>query len=384
MKDKNGEPVSGSPCDKFARGKTGLCAAHSALVTDRQVLGGSVIGSAIAPGLAPGLFRGLVAGAGQSRPSGLATTSTTAETAATGGSRPVGSVSAEMRSGASETPDASSSDAPSNSARAPIGIWVQRGSALSRSSMSQGFSGSMDTTNPSMVSDASGTVHGPYRGGILGTSQGGNQLGDGRNLNASGNPGVGGLADSTAELDLNPRAPETTMQPTPSSLPFHQPLIPPQVLVPLSMQKDIHLSNKSRNGRPPRPQLSDADEGVFNMGLLSLPEGRVHGGGLMPSLSGSRVHGGKLTPAVPEGRVHGGGVMDNVGDDSRHRVDAFNFRMDSSRTPTYNMRYPVHGHSIPGSCASDNGLLRPDLSLERNNSLGIDVGQFLATGVDLN
>lgn len=104
----------------------------------------------------------------------------------------------------------------------------------------------------------------------------------------------------------------------------------------------------------------------------------------MPSLSGSRVHGGKLTPAVPEGRVHGGGVMDNVGDDSRHRVDAFNFRMDSSRTPTYNMRYPVHGHSIPGSCASDNGLLRPDLSLERNNSLGIDVGQFLATGVDLN
>lgn len=387
VRDKNKEPVSGAPCDKFARGKTGLCAAHSALVTDRQVHGGSAVGSTVTPGLAPGLFRGLVTGAGQSRPSGMATTSTTAETTATGGSAPLRSMSGEMRSGATESPAVTGSDAPSHTGRAPIGIWAQRGSALSRSSMSQGFSTSVDNTNPSMVSDTSGTVHGPYRGGFLSASLGGNRS----NFNASTTTGVGSLAESTAGLDLNPVATDTSpLQPTPSSLPFHQPFIPPQVLVPLSMQKDMHGSfNKSKNGRPPRPQLSDSDEGMFNIGLLSLPEGRVHGGGLMPSLSESRVHEGRLMSAIPEGRVHGGAVMallnkDTSGGDSQNRVDAFNFGMDSSRTPAHGLRYPVHGHSIPGSCAVDNGLPRPDLSLERNNSLGIDVGQFLATGVDLN
>lgn len=156
-----------------------------------------------------------------------------------------------------------------------------------------------------------------------------------------------------------------------------------QVLVPLSMQKDM---NKSKNGRPPRPQLSDADEGVYNTGMLSLPEGRVHGGGLMSSVSENRVHGGRMMSVLPEGRVHGGGVMALLNKDPTGGSDPrtqFSFGM---ATPTHNMRFPAHGHhhSLPGTCAVDNGLLRSDLSLERNNSLGIDVGQFLATGVDLN
>jgi len=106
VRDKNGEQVSAAPCDKFARGKTGLCAAHSALVSDRQVHGGSAVGSAITPGLAPGLFRGLVSGAGQSRPSTLTTTTASmgAETAVIGINRPGGSVSVEMRSGGTDSP----------------------------------------------------------------------------------------------------------------------------------------------------------------------------------------------------------------------------------------------------------------------------------------
>lgn len=155
------------------------------------------------------------------------------------------------------------------------------------------------------------------------------------------------------------------------------------------MQKDMPGSdNKSKNGRPPRPQLSDADEGVHNStGMLSLPEGRVHGGGMMPSES--RVHGGRIMSVmVPdEGRVHGGGVMALLNKDhpSESR-NQFNFGMETPSS--HAMRYPSHGHhhqhSLPGTCAVDNGLLRPELSLERSNSLGIDVGQFLATRVDLN
>ncbi|XP_062180555.1 uncharacterized protein LOC133884957 [Phragmites australis] len=39
--------VGGSPCDKFARSKTGLCAAHSALIEDHCVHGGGSLGPAI-------------------------------------------------------------------------------------------------------------------------------------------------------------------------------------------------------------------------------------------------------------------------------------------------------------------------------------------------
>lgn len=39
--------VGGQQCDRFARGKTGLCAAHSALLQDRRVHGGGTVGAAI-------------------------------------------------------------------------------------------------------------------------------------------------------------------------------------------------------------------------------------------------------------------------------------------------------------------------------------------------
>lgn len=374
LRDKHGEQVSLAPCDKFARGKTGLCAAHSALVTDRQVHGGSAVGSAVTPGLAPGLFRGLVTGASQSRPTTTATSSDRTETTATTATttaltRPVASVSVEMRSSATDPPVISGMDR-------PAGMWAQRDRPLS--SMSQGFSASMETTNVSVASDTvGGTVHGPYYRGSDITPR--------MNFTLPKTPGVGSLADSTAVLDLNPR----TSQPETSASPFHQPYIPPQVLVPLSMQKDM----SKKNGRPPRPQLSDADEGVqhqhsnsHNNMLSSLPEGRVHG-----SYPESRVHGGAsvmsvMLPPDPEGRVRGGSVMALLNkNDATIRNNPFNFGLahPAAASSHHNLRYPT-SHHHHGTCAVDNGMLRSDLSLERNNSLGIDVGQFLAHGVDLN
>jgi hypothetical protein len=87
----NGTTGSTTVCDKFARGKTGLCVAHSALVQDMRVHGGSVTAGPFTPGLAPGLFRGLVSGSGQSRLGTNTSFSSGVTTAVASGSRPAGS-----------------------------------------------------------------------------------------------------------------------------------------------------------------------------------------------------------------------------------------------------------------------------------------------------
>ncbi|MCO5559367.1 hypothetical protein L7F22_012966 [Adiantum nelumboides] len=61
VKDKTGDLFKG-PCERFARGKLGLCAAHSALVQDRRVHGAGTIGNTLSSGIGPGLFRGIVEG----------------------------------------------------------------------------------------------------------------------------------------------------------------------------------------------------------------------------------------------------------------------------------------------------------------------------------
>ncbi|KAH6555338.1 hypothetical protein KP509_1Z264000 [Ceratopteris richardii] len=60
--DNTDELLKG-PCERFARGKIGLCAAHTALVQDQRVHGVGTLGSALPAGIGPGLFRGLVTGA---------------------------------------------------------------------------------------------------------------------------------------------------------------------------------------------------------------------------------------------------------------------------------------------------------------------------------
>jgi len=87
----NGTTGSTTLCDKFARGKSGLCVAHSALVQDMRVHGGSVTAGPFTPGLAPGLFRGLVSGSGQSRLGTNTSFSSGVTTAVASGSRPAGS-----------------------------------------------------------------------------------------------------------------------------------------------------------------------------------------------------------------------------------------------------------------------------------------------------
>lgn len=144
-------------------------------------------------------------------------------------------------------------DRPLNAVREPIEIWSRRG-GLSESSMSmssQGYSPSMESTNPSMNSGASGSmhggsVHGPYHGGLLGIAHGGNANGDKNNFNFSKAPGVDGIAVSTAGLDLSASVTMTTSpQQLPSTtLPFHQPLLPPQVSIICSLSA---RSNKQKS-----------------------------------------------------------------------------------------------------------------------------------------
>jgi hypothetical protein len=102
--------------------------------------------------------------------------------------------------------------------------------------MNSGASGSMH----------GGSVHGPYHGGLLGIAHGGNANGDKNNFNFSKAPGVDGIAVSTAGLDLSASVTMTTSpQQLPSTtLPFHQPLLPPQVSIICSLSA---RSNKQKS-----------------------------------------------------------------------------------------------------------------------------------------
>lgn len=76
-------------------------------------------------------------------------------------------------------------------------------------------------------------------------------------------------------------------QPVGAGLAFHRALLPPQVLVPLSMQKGEFFASH-RKGSVQHTSTSNAcDDAIFNMSSLSLPEQRVHGGSIMALLSGS-------------------------------------------------------------------------------------------------
>ncbi len=134
-----------------------------------------------------------------------------------------------------------------------------------------------------------------------------------------------------------------------------------QVLVPLSMQR--------RDGRPPRPPNPTSDERVFKASMLS--EERVRGGSLMEG----RVRGGGLITLPSEAHNNGGGGGAQVA------LGAGIIEHMRSRQLT---SAEMEGQSAAGA-AADSNMLRADLtSSDWNGSLGIDVGQFLATSVNFN
>ncbi len=131
------------------------------------------------------------------------------------------------------------------------------------------------------------------------------------------------------------------------------------MLVPLSMQR--------RDGRPPRPPNPTSDERVFKASMSS--EERVRGGSLMEG----RVRGGGFITLLSEAPNNGGGAQVALGTGIIEHM--------RSRQPT---SAEMESQSAAGAPA-DSNMLHADLtSPDWNGSLGIDVGQFLATSVNFN
>jgi len=143
-------------------------------------------------------------------------------------------------------------------------------------------------------------------------------------------------------------------------LSFQQPLIPPQVLVPVSMQKETPTC-------PTYKQLNSiTGEGVFNMSSLSLPEGRVHGGSLKSLFLRRGHHPSSQTESAGTFTL---GMSSSLSIEMRQPTLITQEGLDATYTED-NGRIPQFGHS---------GLEKTDL----NCSLSVD-GNVLTSGVDLN
>eukprot|EP01018_Ginkgo_biloba_P037803 Gb_27707 [translate_table: standard] len=293
---KNGE-ILHRPCDRFARGKTGLCAAHSALVQEQRFHGGNTLG----PGIGPSLFCGLV--------------------------------SASVPNADS---DSSQASALSSDNLPQIGNAVELESFGRRSSESlnviKPYSAVMCNAEQNMAKDVNDvdmgsteekkdgeevklTPHGrsemqpkinhlvkwnlyPFNGGqvmatLSSVNDGNVDVNKGYHgywsafvhpnnhpvINDNVTPGgvvVGrpvGKQGAFAGLPINQG---TNHSQVPGPL-VRQVLIPPQVLVPLPMKK--------RGLTTSQVEKQDGGSGCSGGRSLSLPEGRVHGGSLMTMLS---------------------------------------------------------------------------------------------------
>ncbi|GLJ44830.1 hypothetical protein SUGI_0943060 [Cryptomeria japonica] len=274
VQGKSGEIVQG-PCDRFARGKTGLCAAHSALVQDGRVHGAGTL----APGIGPGLFRG------------LASASTLKGFNASCPNPPANlSLPQFGRNVRSEFFVNSASESPNSigaSSAATFNLEQNRNNAVNDVDMVEFREKNMDGledklplssigsderhTNTLGVEDKGYPAFWAFSQPFLPTVDG------------NGNVSLGGsvIGRRVGGHYVGPSAPVVGLHAelgSGSSLPrlgrgVHQPLLPPQVLVPLSMKNTLQMEKQS------------SSSGISENNSLSLPEGRVHGGGLMAMLS---------------------------------------------------------------------------------------------------
>lgn len=302
-----------TPCERFARGKTGLCATHSALVQDTRVHAGSVIG----PGLSPGLFRGLVSGSssGQARADASGSTSALTTSAHEGASVSRDSETRDLNESSKEA--GSSDDDDDNDDMQGIesgraGGWMSSGSGgASESVLESGL-----------------TVGGPSHNHVV---RSGFVLSHGLM-----NGGAGAVPPSAAPM-ASPPLPQQQFQGS---------LLPPQVLVPPSMQQ-LGPANASRSYGSKFTEVLTSrtpEDGAFNMSSLSLPEGRVHGGGLMQMLARDLRLGNQ--------------IMEGTG-----------LQLSTSNYTTYPNTH-LSAFQATGSGTAEGG---------QSNSPGVDVGHFLAT-----
>jgi len=359
----NGTTGSTTLCDKFARGKTGLCVAHSALVQDMRVHGGSVTAGPFTPGLAPGLFRGLVSGSGQSRLGTNTSFSSGVTTAVASGSRPAGSGSdLDMSSGLVGMSHVSSASDESGrqfarestpATAASVEIWTKNGSgdSVKKSSYESGDNNSNSGHLNVSFKNPSSPSHSPFG------SNNNTQMA----TTSTSMMGLGNFGIPTTGHNLD--SPSRSQRASSSSaglLSFQQPLIPPQVLVPVSMQKETPTC-------PTYKQLNSiTGEGVFNMSSLSLPEGRVHGGSLKSLFLRRGHHPSSQTESAGTFTL---GMSSSLSIEMRQPTLITQEGLDATYTED-NGRIPQFGHS---------GLEKTDL----NCSLSVD-GNVLTSGVDLN
>lgn len=293
LRDKMGDLLKG-PCDKFARGKIGLCAAHSALVLDRRVHGAGVIGNALPAGIGPGLFHGLVSMHKEQNCQSMKRTANGSDDNEDQGSDCGPSVS--LMQACTNCEESVSMEDPVCQARGGMPqILLQPTSSNMHSSdvENQHFIKINEGVLPSNYYKTSnfwpgftnkhvmaGKLYLPESGYLQGASE------------------TSGLRKQISE--------ECSV--------FHRPLIPPQVLVPLSMQKRDSLASH-RKERSEHPGSSNAGgDDIFNMSSLSLPDERVHGVNMynMSSLPvpGGRVHGGSILTLLSKEAVNRGSAVE--------------------------------------------------------------------------
>ncbi|KAJ7565490.1 hypothetical protein O6H91_02G063100 [Diphasiastrum complanatum] len=265
----NGE-LSRTACDRFARGRLGLCAAHGALLQDQRVNGKTVGASSFGPGLTPGLFRGLVSGSVQNTVSkgtplsstvGLSTHDNshvfTNDKNSAGTERLEGLDSGEMWK-RSNSMIIGSTVATARPVEASQGLGISLGGESVQNKVPGGS-----------FLDPSGSVHGDekYLPGLGSPLQFAFEWATAPRSSSLGRCGSSSNAPEIIAINIVPSASVSILQS------FHQSLIPPQVLVPQSMKQSVHSSSN----------LFEGDSG--GVGSSFMPEGRVHGGGLLAMLA---------------------------------------------------------------------------------------------------
>lgn len=270
VQGKNGETLPG-PCDRFARGKTGLCAAHSASVQDWRIHGGDTL----CPGIGPGLFHGLASTSGTKSQD-----TSTPNTPSSINLPPFG------RSSRSELFLNSASES-TISSPAALNIGHNLNNDVNEVDMvecrekkkdsSEGKSQLPTVAFDEMHVDTMGVGNKGYPAywpptthQYLNTINLGGPVA-GRSM--LGHPIEQHVPVSGLHADLG-----TSNFPQGSGPAVLQPRLPPQVLVPSFM----------KNSDQPTPLQMEKRSGVYGSGEcnpISLPEGRVHGGGLMAMLT---------------------------------------------------------------------------------------------------
>eukprot|EP00249_Psilotum_nudum_P020259 c27626_g1_i1 orf=268-3072(-) len=268
IKDKGGELVKG-PCERFARGKLGLCAAHSALFQDGRVHGDASLGHAVTAGFQPALTWGFMPVPGQKQHASFGTIKFT------------GASEGECE----EVKTMGENEMVASPGRIGTEMAGER-SYLNHSSISNGLDRAsetvvnppLDRTNTRMSSCLRSSGHWPS------LSHPFLQCGSTFNVtmvdSINRKLGLGICPDK----QLSHQLPGARMLVT-ETRPSHFPSSQSKASDLISMQKEDIDTTDAKRQRAQTCTTLESDAAFFSMASMSLPEGRVHGGDLMALLA---------------------------------------------------------------------------------------------------